>query len=162
MGSTRTSNVSRASFMVMHSGLSMFPVSEGLRFVGSFPGVCGHDRQSKWPTGPSRMKRVDQRIPARACQFTSSPSTAPPYCLPDLASTRMLRWESPPEERASFRRVILLFPDKRLRRPRPHRKSCSDAAHAPSAVMWPVMPPASAAIIAAGPIASTFQSKSCF
>jgi len=56
MGSTRTSNVSRASFMVMQSWRSIFPVSEGLRFVGSF---LVTNNPSKSPTGPFRMKRVD-------------------------------------------------------------------------------------------------------
>ncbi|PYU80827.1 MAG: hypothetical protein DMG51_15360, partial [Acidobacteria bacterium] len=67
MGSTRTSNVSRTSFMVMHRWLSIFPVSKGLRVVGSFPVVqVMTNNPSKSPTGPCRMKRIDQRIPARA------------------------------------------------------------------------------------------------
>jgi len=44
MGSTRTSNV---SLRIFHGhALLIFPVSEGLRFVGSSPVVSGHDQQS--------------------------------------------------------------------------------------------------------------------
>src|ERR1700687_4898927 len=81
---------------------------------------------------PRGFKNLLQFFISREQEITARflPSTTQPCSPLDPAARQTSPWGSPPAARAFSLPALSLFPDTLEHRPRPHKKSCTGAAHA--------------------------------